>query len=97
MTFSPSSGIWLRKNISHLPILSHLRKPPYLKFHRSKSVLDICRSLTNLPPLDARLNSFLRFIEECHHSFHHPQGLPHRTVLVVLGVTVLLQEVLLDE
>jgi len=70
---------------------------PYLKLHRTKLVLHISSKVLYLGPRNASRNGLLRFIVERHHALHHPVGFPDGAVLIVRRVSVLLEEVVLDE
>merc|ERR1711939_620858 len=82
-----------------LILLAHLLLTIFGNFelHAAQASLDVCRRIPNLSPRLTGSDGFLRLVVEAHHAAHHPRSLPQRTVLVVVTVSVLLQEVFLEE
>ena len=68
-----------------------------LKLHAPQLRLDLASRISDLVPRVALCDGLLRLVVEAHHGLHHPISLPHRAVLVVVGVTILLEKVFLDQ
>lgn len=68
-----------------------------LEFHLPQLSLNLARRLANFTPAVTLRDRLLRLVVEAHHTLHHPVSFPHGAELVVVRVSVLLQEVLLDQ
>ena len=67
------------------------------ELHAPQLTLNVRGCLTDLVPGLPLAYSLLRLVVESHHVLHHPEGLPQWAVLVIITVTILLKEVLLEQ
>src|ERR1700733_5593598 len=67
-----------------------------LELHAPKLMLNLPCSFPYLVPALSAADSLLRLIVELHECFHHVLSLPQRAKLIVVAVSILLEEIILQ-